>query len=80
MCSGLGGSASSARRHAAGVAKTPSAGPPSEVVTNTRAIFCSVASVLNAPATARSSVKRYQSRHSAWSAAAFDACSATPIS
>ena len=47
---------------------------------NVRAIFCSVASLLNAPAIAMSSVKRYQSRHSAASAGFFDVDSATPIS
>ena len=47
---------------------------------NVRAIRLSVSSALKAPASASSSVKRYQSRQSAWSAAFGRAESATPIS
>lgn len=47
---------------------------------NVRAIFCSVGSLLNAPAIAMSSVKRYQSRQSEASCGFFEVESATPIS
>ncbi len=53
---------------------------PSAVVMKVRAIFCSVGSLLNAPAIAMSSVNRYQSRHSDASCGFFDVDSATPIS
>ena len=52
------------------LAATPAA--DSAVVTNVRAIFCSTASALKAPAIAMSSVKRYQSRHSAASPGSLD--------
>ena len=45
-----------------------------------RAIFCSVGSLLKAPAIAISIVKTYQSRHNAASDGFFDVDSATPIS
>ena len=47
---------------------------------NVRAMFCSVGSLLNAPAIAMSRVKRYQSRHSDASCGFFDADRAAPIS
>jgi hypothetical protein len=61
---------------------SPGAGAASvsDVVMNTRARLRSVASRLNAPASAISSVNRYQSRHKAASRASVDEASAAPIS
>ena len=82
MCSAEAGSASRADRQVAGEANTSTGLPAaaSDVVTKIRAIFCSVASVLNAPATDMSTVNWYQSRQRAASAGFFDCEIATPIS